>query len=200
MTMQSTPPTMMAPRTSSGLVDRLIGVVTLKAPVYREIADDTTGTMQAAIIVVVVSLITGLVGGLFVSSSAGGNTAGGAVTGAIGSLIAALIGWLIGGWLTAFVATTFFQGKTNTGEMLRVFGYTRIFTILGIIPVIGGLIGAILGIIGNVIGIREAAEFDTTKAILTAIIVGVIVFIVLIVLGTILAAIGLGAGVLTAPR
>jgi hypothetical protein len=41
---------------------------------------------------------------------------------------------------------------------------------------------AILSIIGNVIGIREAAEFDTTKAILTAIIAGVIVFIVVAVL------------------
>jgi hypothetical protein len=39
-----------------------------------------------------------------------------------------------------------------------------------------------LQIIGNIIGVREAAEFDTTKAILTSIIAGVIVFIVVAVI------------------
>jgi len=120
-------------------------------------------------------------------------SAGFSIVGIILSLISAIIGWLIGGWLTAFVATTFFQGKTNTGEMLRVLGYTRIFSILGVIPIIGGLVGAILGIIGNVIGIREAAEFDTTKAILTAVIVFVIVLIITAVIFGAIFAIVLGA-------
>ena len=167
------------------MIDKLMGVITFKAPTYRQIADDQAGTMMAAIIVVVVSIIVGAVGALLSSRS---------YLLAVVQLIVALIGWGLGGWLLAFVAKTFFQGKTNTGEMLRVTGFTYIFGILGVIPIIGGLIGAILQIIGNVIGVREAAEFDTTKAILTSVIAGVIIFVVeAVILGALVAVLLVGA-------
>ena len=95
------------------------------------------------------------------------------------------------------VAKTFFQGKTNTGEMLRVTGFTYVFQILGVIPVVGGLVGAILSIIGNIIGVREAAEFDTTKAILTSIIAGVIAFIIVAIIVGGLTAVLIGAAAIT---
>lgn len=167
------------------MIDDLMGVITLKAATYRKIADDQSATMQAAIIVVIVSIIVGAVGALIASRS---------LFLIVVQLIVALVGWGLGGWLLAFVAKTFFQGKTNTGEMLRVTGFTYIFGILGVIPIIGGLIGAILQIIGNIIGVREAAEFDTTKAILTSIIAGVIVFIVVAVItGVLVAALVVGS-------
>lgn len=168
------------------MLDRIMGVITLKAPKYREIADDKTATGQAAIIVVVVSILVGFIS-TFLKTDPTGKSYGivAAVAFAVLGLIVALIGWWLGSWIAAFVAKSFFQGKTDTGEMLRVFGYTYVFNILGIIPVLA-IVGAILGIIGTVIGIREAAEFDTTKAILTAIIAGVIEFIIITVLTAIL--------------
>ncbi len=171
-----------------------MGVITLKAPTYRKIADDNGLTGEAAIIVLVVSALVGFAGA-FMGAVPGGGAVGvvTAVLFAVVSIIVALIAWVVGSWLTAFVATTFFKGKTNTSEMMRVTGYTRIFGILGVIPILG-IVGAILSIIGNVIGIREAAEFDTTKAILTAIIAGVIVFIVVAVLtGIFLGIVAVGA-------
>lgn len=159
-----------------------MGVLTLKAPVYKQIAEDKSATTTAAIIVVVVSALAGLISAFLGALPGGSGT--GIVTAflyAVVTVIVALIAWVVGSWLTAFVATTFFKGKTDTGEMMRVTGYTRIFGILGIIPILG-IVGVILSIIGNVIGIREAAGFDTTKAILTAIIAGVIVFIVVAIL------------------
>jgi hypothetical protein len=179
---------------SKSLTDRLIGVVTFKAPVYREIADDTTATGPAALIVVVVAAIVGILGGII-----SGQSGGGIVANTITVIIAQLIGWVVGAWLLGFVAKQFFQGKTDTSEMLRITGYTSIFQIVGIIPVIG-IIGGILQIVANVIGIREAAEFDTTKAILTAVIAGVIVLIVTLIITGILfgifAAIFIGANAL----
>jgi hypothetical protein len=201
--MSMMPQNQMTSASGGGLVNRLIGVITLKAPVYREIADDTTATTEAGIIVVVVSLIVGIIGAFVgvgvpgVTTNPEVSTVSIAIVAAITGLIASVLGWLVGGWVTAFVARQFFQGKTDTGEMLRVFGYTRIFSLFGIVPIIGGIIGAILGIIGNIIGIREAAEFDTTKAILTAIIAGIIVFFLVVIvagiIGGILAVIVLGA-------
>jgi len=176
------------------MMERLMGVITLKAPMYRKIADDKSLTGEAAMIVVLVSALAGFVGALL-GGSPDGKPIGivGAVLMAVVAVIVALIGWVIGAWLTAFVAKTFFQGKTNTSEMMRVTGFTKVFGILGVIPILG-IVGVILSIIGNVIGIREAAEFDTMKAILTAVIAGVIVFLVVGALTAVLVGIVLVAG------
>ena len=165
---------------SSSLTDRLMGVATFKAPIYKDIAHDPGAMQPAAIIVAITAVISGVVGGLI-----GGR---GLVGSVILAILSALVGWVIGSWLTAFVAKTFFKGETNASEMMRVLGHTYIFNILGIIPVIGSLIGAILTVIANVLAIREASGLDTTKSILTAIIVGVIVFLVIAVLAGIFAA------------
>lgn len=163
--------------TSSSLVERLVGVVTFKAPVYREIAHDSSALPPAAIIVVAVTLLIGVVSGVLGSSPFG-------LTGAlVVAILGALLGWLLGSWLTAFVASKFFQGRTNTAEMLRILGHTYILQIPSIIPVIGGFVALVLGIIATIIAIREAASLDTQKAILTAVIVNVIVFVLSLILG-----------------
>ncbi len=166
---------------SSSLTDRLMGVATFKAPVYKEIAHDASAIQPAALIVIAVAIISGLVSGLLGQ--------GGILLTLVTIALGVLLGWLINSWLTAFVAKTFFKGDTNTSEMLRVQGHAYIFQILGIIPVIGSLAAAVLGIIANVLAIREASGLDTTKSILTAIIVGVIVFVVTtIIVGAVVAA------------
>lgn len=168
-------------------MNRIMGVLTLKAPTYREIAEDPNATTQAATIVVVISLISGIIGAIILAGAGAAlpqapglaaplNPLGYAVR----TVLWTIIGWLVASWVFAFVSKSLFGGKTNTSEMLRVFGYTQLFTILGIIPCLG-IIGVILAVIGAIIGIREASEFDTGKAILT----GIVGFIVLIVLGMI---------------
>ncbi len=169
--------------------DRLIGVATLKAPIYREIADDTTATSQAAIVVVVMALIGGVIGAAILGA-VGASLPQGAATGspvafAIRTIINTIISWLIGAWVFAFVSRTFFGGKTNTLEMARVFGFSQIFALLNIVPCIGTIVALILSVVAAIIGIREASEFDTNKAVMT----GVVGFIVLIVVSAIIGAI-----------
>lgn len=192
------------------MMDDLMGVITLKAATYRKIADDKSLTTMAAVIVIVATLIGGFFGGLVqvVSGTESSISIVGAVLGAIVGVIFGLIGWVIGAWVLAFVSKSFFQGKTDTSEMLRVTGYVHIFNLVSILNILGaitpallcitGLIGfvaAILRLIGYVIGVREAAEFSTTNAIITAIIAAVIEFIILAIGGTILALIGVAIGV-----
>jgi len=165
-------------------MDRIIGVLTLKSPVYREIAHNTSLTGSAGIIVAVVAVLVGLSAGFFQGLASGAGTGQAvmlAVAAAVIQIIAALIGWLAGSALTAFVAKSFFGGQTDTGEMMRIYGYTNIFNILGVIPVVG-IIGGILAVIANVIGIREAAEFTTGKAVATAIIAGIIMILIVSVI------------------
>jgi len=180
-------------------MDRLMGILTLKAPVYKEVAEDRSATSTAGMIVIAVAIIVGIINGLL----AGGNGAGVIIGTIILSIILTPIGWFLNAWLLAFVAKSFFQGDTDTGEMLRVTGYAAIFRLAGVIPIIGGLISLVLGIIASIIGIREAANVDNTKAILIAIIAGVIAAIAVFILTAIilipLAAIGLATGAVVIP-
>ena len=175
---------------SASLINRLQGIVMFKAPVYKEVAEDTTATNSALIVVIIGVVVNVIAGALYARER-------GIVAALLLAVLSAVVGWVIGSWLTAFVAKTFFKGDTNTGEMMRVLGHTYIFNVLAIIPVIGSLAASVLVIIGNVIGIREAAGFDTTKAILTAIIVGVIVFIIIAIITGIVAAAFIGAGAIS---
>jgi hypothetical protein len=190
-------------------MNRIMGVITLKAPIYREIADDPNATTPAAIITAVVGLIAGFFQGLVsLNPQTGAVSANvtGAVISAIIIVILTLIAWFVSAWVLAFVAK-WFGGKTNTQEMLRVTGYVNIFGLVAILTVlalitpalgcIAGLIGfviAILRLIGYIIGVREAAEFSTGNAIITAIIAAIINFLIVAVVGGVIAgAIGLGA-------
>ena len=158
---------------TNNLTDRLMGILTFKAPTYKAVAEDKTATPTAAAIVVIVALVTGILGSVFTGFSLGG---------IIGGVIAVLLAWLIGAFVLAFVAQSFFQGKTDTGEMLRMTGFAQIFSLLGIIPLIGWLLALVGLIVAYVIGIREAAEIDTTKAVLTGMITIVILFFVRLIL------------------
>ncbi len=175
------------------MLDRIMGVITLKAPVYRQIADDTTATGQAATIVIIVTLIQGFFNGLV--GQDGSVSIVGAIIGAIVTVCVGLLAWLVSAWILAAVAKAL-GGKTDTGEMLRVTGYVDIFNLVAILNVavlvssalscITGLLGIVIGIlalIGYVIGVREAAEFDTTKAIIAAIVAALINFVIFVVVG-----------------
>ncbi len=177
------------------MMDRLMGVVMLKAPVYKEIAEDKSATTTAAIIVVVMALLTGVLGAVLFSALGSSLPPGTPQPSFLGflvrTLVNTLVGWVVGAWVFAFVSKTFFGGRTDTGEMLRVFGFTQIFRIFGVVPCLGDLVGLVLSIIGAVIGIREASGFDTTKAILTGVIGLVVLFIVGSIVGLALAVVGL---------
>ena len=179
------------------MLDRIMGVITLKSPIYRQIADDQTATSQAAIIVVIAMLVRGFFSGLFKAGTDGTFTVSvvGAIIGAIVILILGLVGWWVAAWVLSFVAGMF-GGKTNTGEMLRVTGYVQVFSLVAVLNILAlispallcivGLIGLIvfvLSIIGYVIGVREAAEFSTGNAVITAIIAAVVNFIIVGVIG-----------------
>jgi hypothetical protein len=192
------------------MLDRIMGVITLKPSVYRQIADDTSATGQAATIVVIVAVITGLFNGLVRVAPDGSTSPSliGALLGAVVTVILALIAWGVSAWILATVAGML-GGKTDTSEMLRVTGYVEVFNLVSILNVvilfsaalscvtsILGLVVAILGIIGFVIGVREAAEFSTGRAIVAAIVAGLIEFFI-IGLGTVILTfllVALGAG------
>lgn len=174
----------------NSLMNRLMGVITFKAPVYREIAEDASAMQPAAIIVAAISVISGLLGGLL---------AGNLVSSLLSSVVGGVLGWLLGGFLTSIIANAV-GGKTNPQEMLRIFGHIQVFQILGFIPCVGTIAALVLGIIANVLAIREAAEVDNTKAIIVAVLVALAVFAMMMVVGLVLGGGSAALGALQQPR
>jgi hypothetical protein len=138
---------------------RIIGVFKLSAATFEEIEHNTSLTLPAAIIVMVVSLVSGIGNGFF-----NGFFHRSFLSGFIGSLLGVLLGWLL--W------------SADLGQMLRVIGFAYTPMVLSIIPCVGGLIGIIWAIAAGFIAIRQGLDLDDMKAFFT-VLVGALAYIVL---------------------
>ncbi|MCA9996948.1 MAG: YIP1 family protein [Anaerolineales bacterium] len=172
------------------LIERVLGVLKLDVNTYEAIEADESATSQAAIVVAIVAIVGGLVGGA-ISAAFDGSFLGTFIS----TLLSAFIGWFVWSVVTYFVGTTLFGGKADLGQMLRVLGFAQAPGILAAIPVCGTFVGWIWTLVCTFIAIRQGLDLDNTKAALTAVVAFIAVWVVSIVIGLILAAIGLTVGV-----
>jgi hypothetical protein len=149
------------------MLARIVGVFKLSTPTFEEIEHNTSLTLPAALIVVLVSLISGLGNGLF-----NGFVHKSFFSGLIGGIVSVLLGWLLWSSVTWFVGTRFFKGVADLGEMLRVIGFAYLPMLLSIIPCIGGFIGIIWTLAAGFIAIRQGLDLDNTKAFFTVVVGG----------------------------
>ncbi len=167
------------------LIDRMIRAARLDVNLYEEVEADTTLTSQAATVVVIVAICAGVSHAISVMMGREGNVAT-AIGALIGGVIAALIGWVVWSYLTYWIGTSMFAGTATPGEMLRTIGFAHtpgVLQIAGFIPCLGGLallVAGIWSLIAGVIAIRQALDFDTGKAIITALIGWTVMMIITI--------------------
>jgi len=191
----------------AAMLNRVVRAAMLDVNLYEEVEADTSLTQEALIVVVLVSIAAGI-GGFLAGILAG--SIGAALGGLVLGLVLGVVNYYIWAYVTYFVGTNLFDGTADVGELLRTLGYAsgpRALSLLGFIPCVGalaGLAGAIWALVAGVIAVRQALDFDTTKAILTVIIGWVIVFIITLAVTAVfgIGAAGLGAGlsVLTGGR
>lgn len=160
------------------LTQRMMGAAMLDTSVYEEVEHDADGTGQAALVVVIAA----------VAAAIGG--AAGGIAGIVGALIAALVGWALWAGVTYLIGDKLLGGTATWGELLRTLGFAQapgVLYVLGIIPVLGWVVRFVVGIwilVAGVIAIRQALDFGTGKAILTALL-GWLVYVILgVFLGT----------------
>ncbi len=172
------------------MLQRIIGVLKLDVNTYEEIEADTSATSQAAMVVAIVAIVGGLIGG-GISAALGGSFIGSFLS----TLLTAFLGWFVWSFVTYFVGTTLFGGKADMGQMLRVLGFAQAPGLLAIIPVCGSFVGWIWTLACTFIAIRQGLDLDNGKALATAVVAFIAVFIVSALIGLVLGAIGLTAGV-----
>ena len=144
------------------IVDRMRGAAMLDVATYEEVEHDNDATGQAAVVVIIVAICTAL----------GAIWRGGPSI--IAGPISAILGWLMWSAVTYLIGDKLLGGTATWGELLRTIGFAQapgVLMIFGIIPILGGLVRAVVAIwllFTGVVAIRQALDFSTGKAILTA--------------------------------
>jgi hypothetical protein len=180
------------------LFGRMKRAVMLDASLYEEVEHDSSLNQEALMIVVAAAIASGigaLIGGLI------GGQGGKALLSALVTVVVAVVNYYVWSYVTLWVGTNLFEGTADAGEMLRTLGYAhtpQLIGLLSFIPCVGwvlALAGMVLSLIAAVIAIRQALDFDTGKAVITAIIGWVVIVIINVIIGMVMGvgAAGLGA-------
>ena len=154
----------MATMMRRSFTERMVGAARLDAATYEEVEADLTATGQAAA-VVAIAAVAQAIGSVGAGSGS-----------MIGGLIAGIIGWLAWSGITYLVGDKLLGGTATWGELLRCLGFAQapgVFFILAAVPLLGGLVRAAVSIwilIAGIIAIRQALDFGTGKALITAVI------------------------------
>lgn len=144
-----------------GLPARMLGAALLRAEVYEEVEADPGATVQAAVVVVLVSLIAGM------PDYALGWLAMGA------AVATSLLHWLVWAGIALLIGDRLLGGTATWGELLRTLGFARAPGVLLLLdPVVGGvgLIVQLWMLVAGVVAIRQALDFGIWRALLTAVI------------------------------
>jgi hypothetical protein len=149
------------------MLDRVLRAVRLDPTLYREVAADDRLMGEAALIVLAATLLSAIGTGI------------GSRSWVLGFGAELINGFLIGWLLWAVIANLvgdFIGGRSQLSEMVRALGYAnapRFVGVLGFLPCVGPifrLAAWLLTIAAGVVAIREAMDFDTFKALVTAVI------------------------------
>ncbi len=145
------------------LVARMMGAAMLDINTYEEVEADATATAQAAVVVGMVAVASDI------------GSAGGGLSAVISAPIGSLLGWLVWAGVTYLIGDKLLGGTATWGELLRTIGFAQapgVLLLLGVLPLIGGLVRPVLAVwmlVAGILAIRQALDFSTGKAILTAV-------------------------------
>ena len=184
---------------TSSIVQNMIRAAKLDKEFYAAIEKDESKNSEARTVVIIAAIASAIGNGI------GGLFSGGLVTGLMAmifGLLLVLAGYYIWAYLTHFIATKFFGGEGDVGEVLRAYGYAyspQVLTIFALIPCLGWTIAFAAGIwsvIAGIFAIRESMNFDTGKAILTVVIAWAIMMVIFMIIGMAIGVGGIGLAVL----
>ena len=146
-----------------GMVERMIGAAFLDVNTYEDVEADQNATGQAATVVTLTAVAAAI-----------GQFALGPFAMA-GQALAALVQWVVWAGLTYVIGSKVFGGTATWGELLRTLGFAKapgILAAAAFFPIVGGLINLAIApwmLVTGVVAIRQALDFSTGKAVLTAI-------------------------------
>ena len=161
---------------SRSLWNRIFRALQLSSSLYEEVEADTGATGQALLAVVLVSLASGVGSGINALVDEG---AGSLLFGLFFGLATAIVGWLLWALFVYVLGVSILKGPhtaSSWGEVLRTMGFANapgLLRVFAFIPVAGGIITVVASVwtlVAAVIAVRQALDFSTARAIVTAIV------------------------------
>ncbi|MGQ0792680.1 MAG: YIP1 family protein [Deltaproteobacteria bacterium] len=155
------------------LIDKMIRAAKLDVSLYEEVERDESATKQALMVVVLGSICSGI-------GSIGALGTKGLVTG----VVSGIVGWVLWSLIIFLIGVKALKHTSDMGELLRCLGFAfapNILSIVGIVPVIGGLARFAVSIwvlVAFIVAVRQALDCETGRAILVSVI-GFIIFMVI---------------------
>jgi len=182
---------------TDSLIQNMIKAAKLDVNFFNEVEHDESKNQEALTVVIIAAIASALGNGIL------GVFGHGVISGLIGAifgLVMVLVGYYLWSYLTFYIGTKLFGGEADVGEVLRTFGYSyspQVLSILAFIPCIGWAIAFAAGIwslVAGIVALREAMDFDTGKAILTALISWIVVWVIFGIIAVALGMGGMGMG------
>ena len=155
----------------------MMGAAMLNVGVYEEVEADQGATTQAAIVVAIVAVAQAI------------GAAGSGGRGIIGAVIGAVVGWLLWAGITYLIGDKLLGGTATWGELLRTIGFAQapgVLYVFAIIPILGWVVRLVVAIwilIAGIIAIRQALDFSTGKAVVTALLGWLAMMVLMMIFG-----------------
>ncbi len=159
------------------ILDRMIGAARFDVATYEEVEADASLTTQAAIVVALATVARAI----------------GGVDGGMSHILAGLFGalsmWLIWAGITYLIGDKILGGTATWGELLRTLGFAQAPGVLAVVGVFGPLSGITEAVVSiwllftGIVAIRQALDFGTGKAVLTAFLGWLVAMVVVVLLG-----------------
>ncbi len=167
--------------TGRSLIDRMVGVATLKQPVFTDIRRDVDATGQALAVVAIAAIAAGI------------GAIGSPQPGMIWQVAMAVVGWIVFSLVAFFIGSLFARKSESVtlGQVLRLIGFAqtpKILGVLAIVPLLGwipAMIAAVWFLVVAIMALREAFNVPTGTAAIIGVLSLAVVFVVNVVLGTI---------------
>jgi hypothetical protein len=181
------------------MISRIKGVLRLESETFREIEHDSGANGQAALVVIIASLLNafGAATGPFVDALAinqsplsFGSRSPFLIF--LGIAVWSIVAWLVWAAAIYIVGAKIFSGKATYGEMLRVTGFAyapMALMILAAIPCIGfalSLIITIWTVAAIFIGVREGLDLGFGRTLITVLVGWIIYGIGMAIIGNVL--------------
>ena len=167
------------------MLARMLGAARLNVHTFEEVEADRSATLQAMLVVVLVS-IASAIGGLGAASDP--------IRGLVIGVIYGLVSWALWALVTFLVGTTILKTpdtSANWGELARTTGFAQtpgVLRVFGFIPAIGPIIVfavTIWQLVAMVTAVRQALDYESTWRAFGVVVIGFVIVIIplLIIVG-----------------
>ena len=170
------------------MLNRMLGAALLRADTYEDVENDSSATVQALLVVVVVAIASG-VGGILSGD-------GDIIRGLVFGVFRGVVTWAVWALVALFVGATLLKTadtRADWGELARGTGFAQtpgILNILVFIPQVGTVITTLVFFwqwAAMVVAVRQSLDYTSTlRAFFVILIAAIPVFIINIIVFSIL--------------